>query len=499
MERNLIKKIIYLLLIYFAVECFSLVAFSSFLTSQIIFIILALGALGLTLYRLEYGMLAVLAELLIGSMGHLFNFNLYGYSISVRIMIYSVVLGVYLISLAIGLIKSGKKDEYWLSLKEFSGSKYFIIFFAFLIVGLINGFIHHHSLALIFSDFNAWLYFLLLGPALAVYRELTPEKISRLKIVFLSAAIWLSFKTLILLYIFTHDLAIASGIYLWLRNTLVGEMTPTSTGWPRIFIQGQVFSAIAYFFIFLYQVLSLRTKHIFKNGQLINLILGALFLSAILLSFSRSFWLALLISSVLSLIFIWQKYSFKKLFEAAVWLFLSAVFSFCLIYLIIAFPYWRQAGQANIGSSFLNRVNSGNESAISSRWSLLPVLIKEIKKEPFFGQGYGAEVTYISSDPRVLEKNKSGEYTTYAFEWAYLDTWLKIGFLGLFSYFLIIFFLLKNNYQAFLLSGNYYWLAPGVSIIFLMVTNIFTPYLNHPLGIGFLVIASCLIWRDKVY
>lgn len=499
MKNNIIKKIVYLLIIFFIIESLSLISFSSFLTGQVVLIFLSLLLLGLTIYKLEYGLLIVLAELFIGSMGHLFNLNFNDHIISIRIIFYSVLLGVYLVNFIIQLIKSGKKAEYWQCLKSFAGFRYFIVFIIFLGLGLANGLLRHHNPALMFSDFNAWLYFLLLGPAIAVYCNLTREKISRLKIIFLVSAVWLSIKTLILLYIFTHDLAIAPGIYLWLRNTLVGEMTPTSTGWPRIFIQGQIFSAIAFFFVFWYQALSLPTKNIFKNGQLINLALGALFLSAILLSFSRSFWLALLVSIGLSLILIWRKYSFKKLLEAALWLFLSAVFSFCLIYLIIAFPYWRQSGQADISSSFLNRVNSGNESAISSRWSLLPVLIKEIKKEPFLGQGYGAEVTYISSDPRVLEKNKSGEYTTYAFEWAYLDTWLKIGFFGLFSYFVVLIVLLKRACNLFFSLDNFLWPALGTSLIFLIVTNIFTPYLNHPLGIGFLVIASCLIWRDKVY
>ena len=54
------------------------------------------------------------------------------------------------------------------------------------------------------------------------------------------------------------------------------------------------------------------------------------------------------------------------------------------------------------------------------------------------GRGFGATVTYQTRDPRILADNGSGEYTTYAFEWGWLDIWLKLGIFGLAAYFLLI-------------------------------------------------------------
>ena len=80
--------------------------------------------------------------------------------------------------------------------------------------------------------------------------------------------------------------------------------------------------------------------------------------------------------------------------------------------------------------------------------------MKEISQEPFFGQGYGATVTYLSQDPRVLENNPSGLYTTYAFEWGYLDIWLKLGIGGIIAYLLLLFFLIKESIILGLKKNN---------------------------------------------
>jgi O-antigen ligase len=169
-----------------------------------------------------------------------------------------------------------------------------------------------------------------------------------------------------------------------------------------------------------------------------------------------------------------------------------------MIYLVVAFPYW-QTQSADFSSSFLARADSGNDAAVASRWSLLPVLLKEIVREPFFGQGFGSTVTYHSQDPRVLQSNPGGSYTTYAFEWGYLSLWLKLGLLGLGAYLLFLWQLTADSWKIGCRTKNYIFLALPAGIIFLAVTNAFTPYLNHPLGIGFLVLSSCLIWPDKVY
>lgn len=485
------------LLIFLAIEILSFSGFIWPLSREIFFVIFLVAALVLTIYKLEYGVLIILTELFIGSLGHLFYINADGRQIPIRIALWLVIMAVFCVKFLRQLIKQKRLAPYWLSLKSFSGRQLFLALAIFILISLLNGLWRGHSLALIFSDFNAWLYFLILIPLICVYQT-TGSRVERLQNIFLAAAIWLSFKTLFLLFIFTHDLSIAPDIYAWLRKTLVGEMTPTLTGWPRIFIQGQIYSAIAFFAAFWLNQPGDRFKDFFQGRNIQSLFLSAWFLSAVLISFSRSFWVALIGVSLLSLLVIWARESFKKMLNAAVWFIASGLVSFILIYLVVAFPYIHLPS-ADLSSSFLNRVNSGGEAALASRWSLLPVLFNEIKKEPLLGQGYGATVTYFSRDPRILQNNPSGEYTTYAFEWGYLDLWLKLGILGLAAYLILIGKLVVDGFKRGSKENNKLFFALTAGLLFLIITHAFTPYLNHPLGIGFLLISSCLIWTNRVY
>jgi len=492
------KKTIALALVMFLI--IEILSFSGFvwpILGEIFFVIFLAAALILTVYKLEYGVLIVLAELFIGSLGHLFYLNIDGRQIPIRIALWFVVMLVFCFKFLIQISQQKKLAPYWVSLKNFSGRKLFLLLTIFILAGLLNGFLRGHSLTLILADFNAWLYFFLLIPLICVYQT-AESRVERLQNIFLAAAFWLSLKTLFLLFIFTHDLSIAPDIYVWLRKTLVGEMTPTLTGWPRIFIQGQIYSAIAFFTTFWLNQPGDKFKDLFQGRQIKSLLLSAWFLSAVLISFSRSFWVALIGVLFLSLVIIWLRESFKKMIYAAIWFIASAVISFIFIYLVVAFPYIHLPS-ADLSSSFLNRVNSGGEAALASRWSLLPVLFKEINKEPLLGQGYGATVTYFSSDPRILQNNPSGEYTTYAFEWGYLDLWLKLGILGLATYLILIGKLVIDGFKKGSKEGNQLFFALTAGLLFLIITHAFTPYLNHPLGIGFLLISSCLIWTNRVY
>jgi len=489
MEKpKLSKKILIYLGIFITVEVLSYFSLTSSALNQVLFAIIFLAGLGVSIYRLEYGLLVALGELLIGSMGHLYTISLGDYSVAIRMALWAAILAAFVIKFIGQLIKDKKRSRYLQSLKNFNTGKYFLLLAAFVIIGFINAWLRGHSFNLIFSDINSWFYYLLLVPAVAVYGENDKSIFNNLKTLFIAGALWLSLKTLILLYIFTHNLSIAPDIYLWLRKTLVGEMTPTLSGWPRIFIQGQIYSGLALFLTFWINLKKLKKYSV--------LIFGAIFSSALLISFSRSFWVALIVSIIFSLILVWRFFSLRKAVSAAIWFTLSFALGFVLLYLVAIFPY---PTPGNFNADFISRVSNGNESALTSRWSLLPVLVSEIKKEPILGQGYGATITYISSDPRVLEKNPSGEYTTYAFEWGYLDLWLKIGLLGLLAYLILLFYLINNALINGRKNDDYLQFGLAVGVVFLAVTHLFTPYLNHPLGMGILIIGACLIRKDRVY
>jgi len=368
------------------------------------------------------------------------------------------------------------------------------VLMVFIFFALLRGLLCSSSWSLVLADVNAWLYLALIIPLLLAYEDGNKMQAIRVKKYFLLAVLWLSFKTLFLLFVFSHNFAIVPDVYLWIRRSGIGEITAMGGGWFRIFIQSQIYLPIAFFLVLFPAV---KTKFA-SNIQLLRIIsLLAVFLAIIVISMSRSFWLAFAVSGLIAAVFAWRL-SWSLYIKALAYILLSAILSAFLIFIIIKFPLLNNNSEVHF-TALANRleVNTG-EAAVASRWSLLPNLWNKIKKEPILGQGFGASVSYYSQDPRVLINNPDGWYTTYAFEWAYLDTWLKIGILGTITFVTWIIYLIISLWHYSLSKKSEIYFALAASLLFLMIVNIFTPYLNHPLGLSFLLFSSCFFRKNSL-
>lgn len=149
---------------------------------------------------------------------------------------------------------------------------------------------------------------------------------------------------------------------------------------------------------------------------------------------------------------------------------------------LVWMPLWR--GTPDVAQTLESRFGSG-EAAVSSRWSLLPVMQEGIARHPWIGSGFGATLTYTSQDPRIVQKT-GGEYTTYAFEWGWHDLWYKLGLMGVLA---MVWTLGSIGRFAARLERAERWWAWS-TLVALATVHVFTPYLNHPLGIGVLI----LVW-----
>ena len=487
-----LKLILSLLAIFLAVELISLSGYFWPGVNQAAFFILALFALALSIYKLEYGLILVLTELVIGSKGYLFYFSLAsGQLISIRIVIWSLFMLVFLSKFIVQLLKQKKESDYLKNILQFKFLKPYLFLGATCLLGLISALIYQNEKLNIFLDVNGWLYFLLLLPFIA--KKLDFGKILKF---LLAATIWISLKTLILLFIFSYNFSLAVPVYAWLRKTLVGEMTLLGA-WNRVFIQSQIYPVIAYFYFLFLAIDYNKFTDLFKPEKLINLFLLALFFSTIVISFSRSFWVGILITGILILVYLIFKkrpYNFKIISKVV-----TVVIGSIILGMILIFVSIPPGASKQLERQLAHRVQNQDEAALVSRWALLPKIMEEIKRNPITGQGYGATVTYVSADPKILAKNPSGIYTTYAFEWGYLDIWLKIGLVGLVAYLYLLLVLIKEGIKLTNRKKVYLYLGLSAGLVFLTATHIFTPYLNHPLGIGFILFCSCLISQDRVY
>jgi len=168
---------------------------------------------------------------------------------------------------------------------------------------------------------------------------------------------------------------------------------------------------------------------------------------------------------------------------------MAGILSVVLLGGIVLFPWPYQTGSIEgFGSVFASRTGSG-DVAITSRWNLLEPMWTEIKKAPVIGSGFGHEITYISDDPRIRAEFPDGVWRTYSVEWGYLELWLKMGILGPLSLIILGGVIVFRLYKQFHSNAGD-WISLGLigGVISLYVMHVFSPYLNHPLGLGILLV-----------
>jgi hypothetical protein len=208
----------------------------------------------------------------------------------------------------------------------------------------------------------------------------------------------------------------------------------------------------------------------------------------ILISLSRSFWIGLAAGLLVALACVLRRVGWPQALRGAGATMIGGILGLGLM----AFAMFAPVPPREPGSFwglFLGRAET-SEDAATSRWELARILWKKIGESPVVGHGFGATVTYQSADPRVVEAT-GGIHTTYAFEWGWLDFWVKFGILGI----PIMLWLLVDLGRRVWRSSQPEWIRTSVvsGLVTLGVVHIFTPYLNHPLGFFVLMVAEALL------
>lgn len=459
---------------------------------NIAFFVILLLLLVISLQDLRYGVVFALVELITGSHGYLFSLNIEGLSVSLRI-------GVFIVLLTAGLLNVIKRRRLAVWRSFFFVP--LVVLAAMIVWSVIYGLTQGNGYANIFFDVNSFLYFLMVIP---IWQSIQNKDDWMLLLKAGTAAVIASvIKVFLLLYVFSHEFWwMMPEIYRWVRDLRIGEITLIQEPFYRIFFQSQLYTIFAFFIILLVvagyfqkeKIISLPRNKLFWR----DFMFAALLFSSVLISFSRSNWAGILVAGAAIPLVYWLSAAKPqtKILSAYFSWFLVSVVSLAVVTIVVVFPYPRPSGDFNAGSLISKRAMTfTGEAGVSSRWQLLPPLWEDIKHNPVLGAGFGEEVTYITEDPRILAQSPTGEYTTTTFEWGYLDLWLKLGLVGLFVYALFVFTIIKESvrllrfYKKHGTGGIQLVMAQGMLLggLALLATHTFSPYLNHPLGIGYLI------------
>ncbi len=368
-----------------------------------------------------------------------------------------------------------------------------ILVFIAVAYGVARGLALHQPFLL--ADANAWGFTLLILPVIDVAAHDGARLRRYASAAIIAGLLWLGMKTLVLEYIFSHGfVSIASNVYLWVRRTGVAEVTLITVNAFRIFMQSYIYAMVGLLGAMGWVVESYNREvvespkkasrlHDFTTSRLASFLLIASAVS-LAISLSRSIWMGTM-AGLIVLVVLMRKLISRS---AVIRIIRDGVIAMALVALVIVFPI----PHVDIGSLktlFGSRL-SVTDDAAATRWNLVPVVTSKIREHIILGSGFGATITYQSKDPRIVSQGKGGIITTYAFEWGWLEHWVKMGILGVIAVLLLVVGVGRRAWR----SENDVWVrcASIAILIGLAVTHFFTPYLNHPLGFGILMMIEGL-------
>ncbi|MBI5135086.1 O-antigen ligase family protein, partial [Candidatus Uhrbacteria bacterium] len=403
-----------------------------------------------TIARIEWGIAIVFGELMIGSFGHWLTVSERVGSASVRMLLFAA----FLVSTAAVYMLRPKQRAWSSSVIK----PWVIIAILMSLYGVARGFARAIPVDDLIDDSNQWLFLAIILPLGLCERE----RLGRILVVLWPAAsIALFVLGAALLYTFTHDegLNIAMAIYRWTRDTLIAEVTVITPSVVRVFAQSQIIVIPVF-----WALLHARTRSAWHWAVL------TMTAAVLIMSLSRSFIVGLAGVLLLALLALPER---RRIAGNVA---LSVGLGVAVLFMIARFPF-PHPGVGSITQGFVQR-STLDDPASRTRWALLPPLWEGVRQHWILGSGTGASIEYKSQDPRVLQQQPEGLFRTHAFEWGVLDLWFKFGLLGLVFYGSIL-------WQSLWYARHRRPVA-ALSILTVALIHVFTPYLNHPIGLAML-------------
>ena len=460
---------------------------------------LALIVLGVGFFAcrsLLWGVSLAMLEIMVGGHGHLIDATIGGQTVGLRLGIFAAVM----LATAYHLIVKKVRPTF-VAERDVP----FFLLAAAVALGSIRG-VLHNGFSAAFNDANAFVTLLYVVPvAMIVW---TQDAKRRLLWTLGLGATWVAVTSIALLFCFTHLPGdVLWSIYKFARDARLAEITllsnpawlvatlPNGPWYFRVFQPDQF-----YVLIFTLLLCAGWSEWGFSIGKRWVLAVLALMFAIDVAGQSRSFWLGLIVgAAMIGATILYDRVAMRKIFAAKVFGLAALALAIVGLWLTVVFPIPVRPDLTN-NPFYKGSGDNTRGLAVTSRWNLLTPLMAEIDKAPILGLGFGTSITYVSDDPRIRATNPTGEYTTDRFEWGYQDIWLKMGIPGLLAFAYLLFVLLRSAMRAVREKHDDRWIVIGMvsGVVALYVAHVFSPYLNHPIGLGFLVLALPFFpWQKK--
>lgn len=453
----------------------------------LVLLLLALAVLASK--SLHGAVLVAFTELFVGGHGQLLFWEIGGFSVTLRMGIFAVVMCAWAY-----YVLSRKIIPKVIPLRDTP----FLLIASAIFVGFGIGIVLNNPMTA-FDDANSYLALLYVLPVVSLPWTIRTKH--ELLQVFAGSVTWLSFVTIALFYLFTHlDGDSLHQVYTFFRDRRIAEITliplQDQNFIFRIFLPAQIFLGAFWLLIASSLLFLWRKQSVPREAWvLLSVVTGAL-----VIGMSRSLFVGLVVATIL-LVEIALKAG-KHVKETYIYrvpgIVVAIVMALVGVSILAFIPIPTRPDLSD--AAFFKTATETNvrEAAVTSRWQLLEPIMEEILRSPVVGSGFGKEITYTSDDPRIREAYDGGRYTTHRFEWGYQDIWLKMGLLGLIAF---------GWYLAMVTRGTFFsaehkkekWLIYGLwsGVILLFVAHLFTPYINHPMGSALMLLILPFLDFDK--
>lgn len=405
---------------------------------------------------------ASIAEALVGGKGYLLQLSIGQTAISGRMVLFTIAIIMSLRYLV----------PWWAEIRTKFSNTTLLLLVTWLVLSTVMGFVNHHQYSLIYTDANAFLFLLLL-PAWWILLRHDQHWQSRVLGIAFAAVTIIGLKAWLVMLLFGENVHRLRDLYLWIRTTGIGEVTYMNHNAYRVFFQSHIVSLVVMLWL-----LTARSARQWQRWWWAPLLTSGL---GVYLSLSRSLWLGGTVA--LSALILWLIFTRRWRHIVRLWVIVPVgIFAWAMMVWALSWPGFTLTGTNPVGTRFQadDAVN-----AATARQNQFRPLINAISRHPVIGSGFGQTVTYFSTDPSY-----QGWRTTTAFELGYLDLWLKIGITGIALFGWWVFRLWRG------LRISPAAAAWRVSVLGLLVVHLTTPYLNHPLGLTWLMIIWLVAYAD---
>ncbi|MGB3159725.1 MAG: hypothetical protein WBA84_00610 [Carnobacterium sp.] len=416
--------------------------------------------INLSLIKQDQSKLSLLAiiiviELVLGGSGRVITI---GSFISLRYFLFFIAVCYFVMKCFINDFKI-KNNLFYFDIMVF----FFIIFIA-----IAHGIFSGYELSNVIKSSQGYFYLLMYFPmSLLINNKKKSKKVYWL---FINCSVILAIITFVifllfylnhsLYYVFTPILDDLNYGYISLRG-----------GLPAVFLKSSPLIAVS-FILLLIQYINLKTE---KNY--INILKLIVLLFGIVSTMSMGLWIATLIGVLLTINLSKGKYKLLGLI---------------LVILLMGVSYYFLSDYitTTIGARL-----SSNDSSFIIKYDQFFRLIKTWSKGLVFGNGFGIEITFMT---------ELGSRAMINFELFWLQLLVNMGLIGFFVYIRLF---IKSFYYTFKMrkklnfEDSIQLKSLNIGLIVLIVISSVNPFLNNPIGIGYLIIVLSTIsvyFKEKI-